>query len=61
MIKIKAKIKLFKGAKVRKTPFTDSYRPLFNFIKNMKISGQIKLLDRTEFYPGDEGIVEIVF
>lgn len=27
----------------------------------MKISGQIKLLDRAEFYPGDEGLVEIVF
>jgi elongation factor Tu len=27
----------------------------------MKTSGQITLIDRDRFYPGDEGLVEIVF
>jgi len=61
MIKIKAKIKLFKSDVGRKTAFTSGYRPLFNFIKEMKTSGQITLKDRQEFAPGDEGIVEIDF
>ncbi len=61
MIKIKAKIKLFKSDVGRRTAFTTGYRPLFNFIKEMKTSGQITLNDRQEFLPGDEGIVEIEF
>lgn len=61
MIKIKARIRLFKGDLGRRTPFTNGYRPLFNFIKGMKTSGQIILKDRQEFLPGDEGIVEIEF
>lgn len=61
MIKIRAKIKLYKGKGKRQTPFTSGYRPLFEFIQGMKTSGQITLNDRLRFAPGEEGIVEIVF
>ncbi|MBN8703797.1 MAG: hypothetical protein J0M08_12085 [Bacteroidetes bacterium] len=61
MIKIKARIRLYSSDKGRKTPFTDGYRPLFNFVEEMKASGQITLLDRKEFYPNDEAEVEIRF
>jgi translation elongation factor EF-Tu-like GTPase len=61
MIKIKAIIKLYKSELGRKTSFVNNYRPLFNFIEGMKTSGQITLIDRKEFYPGDEGLVEITF
>ena len=42
-------------------PFYSGYRPLFDFIEETKTSGQITLLDREAFYPGDEGVVEIAF
>ena len=61
MIKVRAKIKLYKSHEGRRTPFSSGYRPLFNFISEMKTSGQITLKDRQEFFPGDEAIVEIVF
>ena len=61
MIKVKAKIKLYKSDSGRKTPFNNGYRPLFNFIPEMKTSGQITLKDREEFFPGDEVVVEIAF
>lgn len=61
MIKVKAKIKLFEGDNKRQTPFNTGYRPLFSFIKETKTSGQIVLMDRDVFKPGDEGIVEIAF
>lgn len=61
MIKVNAKIRLFKDVGSRKTPFTNGYRPLFNFIPDMKTSGKIILKDQLEFFPGDEGVVEIVF
>lgn len=61
MIKIKAKIKLYSGELYRKTPFTNGYRPLFNFVTDMKKSGQITLLNKSEFKPGEEGDVEIAF
>ena len=54
-------IKLYKNEYGRKTSFITGYRPLFNFIEGMKTSGQITLIDRNEFYPGDEGLVEITF
>jgi translation elongation factor EF-Tu-like GTPase len=53
MIRIKAVIKLYNDG--RKTPFTSGYRPLFDFIEETKTSGQITLIDREVFYPGDEG------
>ncbi len=59
MIRIKAVIKLYSDS--RKTPFLSGYRPLFDFIEETKTSGQITLIDRKAFYPGDEGIVEIAF
>jgi len=59
MIKIRARIELYKDG--RRTPFRNGYRPLFNFIKEMKVSGHIKLTDRAEFLPGDIGVVEITF
>jgi len=59
MIKIRAKIILYKAG--RKTPFASGYRPMFNFIHEMKTSGKIQLLDKGNFFPGDEAEVEIVF
>lgn len=59
MLKIKAHIKLFSGG--RKTPFYNGYRPLFNFIEDMKTSDQIDLISSNQFSPGDEGEVEITF
>lgn len=59
MIKIKAHIKLY--ANGRKNPFTNNYRPLFNFTKSTKTSGQIELIDREKMYPGECLDVIIVF
>ena len=60
MVNVLAKIRLYVG--VRKTPFKSGYRPLFNFIPEMKTSGQISFInDRTSFSPGEEGIVKILF
>ncbi|MBD1432700.1 hypothetical protein H8B06_07690 [Sphingobacterium sp. DN00404] len=59
MVKIRAYIKLYRN--VRRTPFRTGYRPLFDFIEEMKTSGRIDLIDRKQFYPGDEGEVKIVF
>ena len=61
MIKVIANIKLYKNVNSRKTSFLTGYRPLFNFIKEMKKSGQIILKEKAEFFPGDEGVVEINF
>lgn len=61
MSRIKAKIKLYSGIGKRKTPFTNGYRPLFDLTEESKTSGMITLLDREEFRPGDEGVVEIKF
>ena len=61
MIKVKAKIKLYKGEKKRRTPFSKGYRPLFQFIKETKTSGLISLLNQEYFIPGEEGVVEISF
>ena len=55
MIRIIASIRLYKDG--RRTPFYSGYRPLFDFIEETKTSGQITLLDREAFYPGDEGVV----
>lgn len=61
MMKIKANLKLYQGVNKRKTPFFTKYRPLFEFTKESKVSGQINLIDQKEFRPGDDGIVEVVF
>ena len=61
MIKIKAKIKLYSGEDKRKYPFINGYRPLFQFIEDMKTSGQITLINQKEFVPGEQGVVEISF
>lgn len=61
MVRVKAKIKLYAGEGRRKTPFANGYRPLFDLLEDSKTSGMIILLDREEFKPGDEGIVEIKF
>lgn len=58
-VKIKAYIKLYKNG--RKTPFITGYKSLFNFIEEMKTSGRIDLLDQIQFYPGEEGNVQIEF
>jgi GTPase len=59
VVKIKANIKLYKGS--RKSPFQSGYRPMFNFIDEMKTSGKIDLIDKDEFCPGEEGEVNITF
>ena len=59
MVKIRACIKLYESG--RKTPFYSGYRPLFNFIDEMKTSGRIDLIDKEQFCPGEEGEVEILF
>lgn len=59
MVKIRAHIKLYENG--RKTPFNSGYKPLFNFIEEMKTSGRIDLVDKEQFYPGEEGDVEIIF
>lgn len=61
MVKTLAEINLFKGEEKRKTPFISDYRPLFSFIPEAMAIGQILLLDRDEFRPGETGIVEIRF
>ncbi|MBK8909911.1 MAG: hypothetical protein IPM61_01140 [Chlorobi bacterium] len=58
MVKIKAKIRLNNK---RQTPFRSGYWPTFNFIDNMKTGGRITLIHKDEFFPGEEGIVEITF
>ncbi|MBL7249127.1 hypothetical protein [Alloalcanivorax marinus] len=61
MVKVRAKIKLYSGGGKRKTPFKSGYRPLFNVLEKTLVSGMITLLDREDFKPGDEGVVEINF
>ena len=61
MVKVKAEIELYSGENKRKTPFVSGYRPLFDIIGETKLSGMIDLIDRTEFSPGEKGIVEIRF
>lgn len=61
MVRVKAKIKLYSGLNKRQTPFSNRYRPLFDVLEGTKTSGMITLLDREEFSPGDEGVVEITF
>ncbi|MCP3869803.1 MAG: hypothetical protein GY703_17260 [Gammaproteobacteria bacterium] len=61
MIRVRAHIKLYIGAGKRRTPFTSGYRPLFDVLEDTKTSGMITLLDRDDFGPGDEGVVEIKF
>lgn len=57
MVKIKAHIKLYENG--RETPFYSGYRPLFNFIEKMKVSGRINLIDREQFCLGEEGTVPL--
>lgn len=59
MVKIRAYIKLYENG--RKTPFYSGYRPLFNFVEEMKTSGRIDLIGKEQFCPGEEGEVEILF
>lgn len=61
MIRVRAKIKLYSGENKRQTSFRNGYRPLFNVLMGGKTSGMISLLDRQEFKPGEEGVVEIKF
>lgn len=61
MLNVRAIIKLYRGKLYRKTPFTDGYKPLFNFIEDMKKSGKITLINKDEFVPGEEGEVKITF
>lgn len=61
MINVRAIIKLYNGELYRKTPFINGYRPLFNFVNDMKKSGKITLVNKDEFKPGEEGEVKITF
>ncbi len=59
MVKIKANIKLYNNGRI--TPFQNGYRPVFNFIEEMKTSGKIELIHKEKFYPGEEGEVIITY
>ncbi|CAA7386365.1 hypothetical protein [Chryseobacterium fistulae] len=61
MITIKAKLHLYND--IRKNPFTNGYRPAFDFGSESLTSGRILLLDdkKASFYPGETGEVEISF
>jgi hypothetical protein len=61
MINVRAIIKLYKGDLYRKTPFNSGYKPLFNFVNDMKKSGKITLESKSEFKPGEEAEVKITF
>ena len=61
MIKITANLLLYKGSNVCYKPIVSGYRPLFNFVDSMKISGQITLVGQQELYPGQQEEVEILF
>lgn len=62
LITIIAKIELFAGEYMRKTPFVSGYRPVFDFVgARTKISGKIDLLDMNLFYPGSSAKVQISF
>lgn len=61
MINILARLVLYAGDNKRRTAFLNGYRPLFKVGEHDLLSGSISLLDREEFSPGDEGVVEIRF
>ncbi len=61
MVRILASLYLYAGESSRQTPFETGYRPLFDVVEGVKTSGMITLLDREQFFPGDEGMVEIKF
>lgn len=61
VLTIRAVIRLYSGVGCRQSPFTSGYRPMFNFITDMKTSGAITLLDRVAFSPGEEGEVGVTF
>jgi len=62
MIKIKARIELFKTEEGRKIPFTSGYRPAFTYSgASTKISGRIDLITTEEFSPGMIDTVIITF
>ena len=59
MIKVTAKIKLFKGPSKRNTPISNGYRPTFNFIEESRTSGSMQL--KEDLIPGQERVIEIHF
>jgi elongation factor Tu len=61
MIIVIAKIKLYSDEIGRKTPFLSGYRPLFNFIKESKTSGEINLRNKNKMFPNEVAEVEIKF
>jgi translation elongation factor EF-Tu-like GTPase len=61
-IKTMACIELLVGEKMRKMPFSNGYRPLFDFEgADTKISGRIDLINREVFSPGMVEDVQITF
>lgn len=61
MIKIKARIYLFKH-EGRKTPFSSGYRPAIGFKKSKDFfTGHIDILENDKFLPGSIGEVTITF
>lgn len=59
---VKANIKLYQKGNSRKVPFMSGYRPIFSLEnQKMKTSGQIILIDKNEFSPGEEDEVQIHF
>lgn len=62
LIKVLAKIELFSGKNMRQIPFSNKYRPAFEFKgARTKLSGSIDLIDTDTFAPGMSGIVKVTF
>lgn len=59
MISIKAILHFYDN--VRKTPFSNGYRPAFDFESESLTSGRILLENEKLFYPGEIGEVKIEF
>lgn len=52
---------LYNGSDARKTSFFSGYRPIFSVAEDTLVSGEVTLIDRSEFPPGCEDIVKISF
>lgn len=59
MVSIKAILHFYN--EVRKVPFSNGYRPAFDFESESLTSGRILLKNEKIFYPGETGEVEIEF
>lgn len=61
VIRVQAKIHLFRGPKKRKTAFRSGYRPAFSFEPGHRTSGQITLEGIDQLNPGEQATVQVAF